>query len=313
MKNDARAIAERPPPDPGAVRRDLAAARRTVRKLTAALEKTGGQELFAADASSLTSRLRDAQGVVHDCEAGLRPGRAHLTVVPDGTAPTVDALPSVAELLGLWQDSHAVATGPARPRGTGPLRVQVRVRLQDATERERRLRDACAMLPEGHRAVFADLLQVAERQQAYELEQLRYLDDPEHPSAVTLRVWEELHPDVDRTEAETRAALDAAVTVWALGPGRDFVPALPTKVSSADRHVWLIATAHQLAYRELYRVTDGSPLGAEPWPKDQGLAWNEARAELSRVGVIVTNPTQVVGLVTRGRRRSLSAALAGVG
>lgn len=314
MNNDHRTTAERPPFDLVAVRRDLAAARRRVRTLTAALVKTGGQELFAADPASLTARLHDAQRAVHDCEAHLRPGGAHLTVVPDSSALTVDPLPSVAALLDQWQDAHTIATGQTRPRGTGPMHAQTQVRFRDATQRGHRLRAALAMLPSAHGGVFAAAIEVTERQQAYELDLLHYLEDPAHPAAVALRAWEGLHPNADRVEAETRAALDAAVTGWALGRGRAFMPALPPSISSADRQVWVEASATQLAYRERYDITDTSPLGTEPWPEEQARAWREARTELARVGVSVAGATGVaVTGPSPSKRRSLNAALAVTG
>jgi len=78
--------------------------------------------------------------------------------------------------------------------------------------------------------------------------------------------------------------------------------------------VWLTTAATTLAYRETYGVTDNSPLGAEPWAADQAVAWEEARCELARVGVHVSNAAEVAAqAVARGKRRSLSAALAGAG
>ena len=305
-RNDAQATAERPTPDLSAARRDLTAARRSVRTLTAALEQTGGQELFAGHPSSLAARLRGARGTVSDCEARLGAGRAHLSVVPDSASPR----PGVAELFDRWQAAHTIANSPTRPQGPGALRTQAQVGLQDATVRAGALRAHCAMLPSKHRTAFADAAEGAERRQAYQLDLLHQLEDPEHPAAVELRAWELRYPDADQAAAEARAILDYEVTEWALcAQGPTHTPPLPPNVSPADREMWLTAVATQLAYRERYSVTESTPLGAQPWAADQARAWDEARMELARVGVDVTSATQA----TPGKRRSLNAALAGIG
>jgi hypothetical protein len=101
---------------------------------------------------------------------------------------------------------------------------------------------------------------------------------------------------------------------WAAGPGEQFMPALPSSISVADRAVWVTAAATQLAYRERYHVTGCSALGAEPWPAHQALAWAEAPTELARVGVDADSSTgAAVRVATPARRRSLTAVLAGVG
>jgi hypothetical protein len=303
IRNDGHVTAERPSPD-------LAAARRNVQKLTATLAQTRGQELFAGDPAGLTARLREAQDVVRDCEARQR-GRAHLSVVPDTFRPR----PAVAELLGRWQTAHAIATDPSRPQGPGRLKAQAQAGLQEVVERADRLASACAMVPPGHRVLFADAMQVAERQVSYQRQQLAELASPAHPAAVALRVWEVQHPNADQELAEAWEILDYEVTEWAVGPGLGFLPPLPPIISAADRATWCTAAATQLAYRETYGVTDSStPLGAEPWAADQAVAWEEARSTLARVGVHVSSTEEAAAQVaTPGKRRSLSAVLAGVG
>jgi hypothetical protein len=319
MKNFSETTAQRPPPELAAVRHDLAAARRTIRKLTSALAQAGGQELFAGDPSSLTAQLREAQLAASAHEVRLmqlQPGRALLTAVPDvnrvNEAPAADALPSVAALLYGWQEAHEIAKGPGRPLGPGPMRAQAQASLQDAGERLTRTQKSAAMLPAEHRAVFTDATKVMARHQKYQLEVLRGLDHPDHPAAIALRAWELRHPEADCVEAEAFAALDAVVAAWAAGPGHKFMPALPSSISAADRGAWVKASATQLAYRERYNVTDNSPLGAEPWATDQVAAWDEARVELARVGVDAGANERAVQVAAPARRRSLAAVLAGV-
>ena len=298
IRNDARMTAERPSPD-------LAAARRNVQKLAATLAQTRGQELFASDPAGLSSRLREAQNVVRDCEARQR-GRAQPSVVPDASPR-----PAVAELLGRWQSAHAVATDPSRPQGPGHLRAQAQAGLQEVVERADRLASACAMLPPSHRGLFADAIQVAECQASYQRQLLAALTSPAHPAAVAVCAWELRNPNADQEMAEAWEILDYEVTEWAVCQGRDFLPPLPPTISAADRAVWVHAASSQLAYRETYGVTDSStPLGAEPWAADQAAAWEEARRELARVGVHVSGASEVAA---PGKRRSLSAVLAGVG
>jgi hypothetical protein len=319
MMNYREATAQRPPAELAAARHDLAAARRTIRKLTSALAQAGGQELFAGDPSSLTAQLREAQLAASAHAARLtqlRPGRALLTAVPDvnrvNDASDMDALPSVAALFDRWQEVHEIAKGPGRPLGPGPMRAQAQARIREAGQRLTRLQQSAAMLPAEHRAVFTDATKVMARNQKYQLELLRELDHPGHPAATALREWELRHPEADCVEAEAFAALDAAVAVWAAGPGHKFMPALPSSISAADRGAWVKASATQLAYRELYNVTDNSPLGAEPWATDQVAAWDEARVELARVGVDAGANERAVQVAAPARRRSLAAVLAGV-
>jgi hypothetical protein len=352
---------EAPPPDLAGARRDLAAARRRLRSLTAQLSATGGADLFAGDPASLTVRAEAAQAQVtelENCVAQLRPGRAQLRLVgaapaaavpnaePVEVAETVVAaagptaaanveettakvaapLPEVAPLLRQLRELEAVVHDPARPLGVAPVRTAVEQELAEAVERADRLRSSRAMLPEGCRQELDDAIRTTEQHWLEFREQRRTLESPDHPAALAQQRWDARHPNVDARLAATRSELDAAVTTWADGPGRDYLPQLPVNVSEEGRQLWLDAAASQLAYRETYQVDAAEPLGPRPWDPRQVELWEEARAKLATVGVDAVPAVERTAdvdtshelgpsrdLVSNGGRRSLRAVLSAVG
>ena len=201
------------------------------------------------------------------------------------------AAPRVAELWERWK-SLETATA-SRPPSVEECKTEAVAELRELEQDSWRIAQGIALLPAGHDLGGREHLAHLNKHTQHALGAVLAFDDPEHPAAVAVRLWERQNPHHDVTARIVRRQLESAVREASTGLGRDWMAALPPIIERDSFELWVRAGASQLSYRERYGVTATSPLGVEPWSEPQITEFNEAAVLLERVHIDVARRAAV--------------------